>query len=304
VFGFAKQSGGHVTLYSEPGHGTTVRLYLPRSAEPAADPARARTAAPPDSPGAGRPGRVLVVEDDEAVRETVVTLLRALGHQVHKARDGADALAQLQAGLPVDLLFTDVVMPGQLSSTELAGRARALRPGLQVLFTSGYTENALQHGGRLAPGVQLLSKPYTLDALQRKLARLLDDPAPASALPSAPPAGPLVLLCEDDDLVRDALADLLDGMGCQVCACASLAEAQAALQARLPQVLITDLRLPDGDGLVLAQAARALSPGMVIAVASGRGGRAAATQVHDAVLLEKPFGIDALEALLARLPRA
>jgi PAS domain S-box-containing protein len=305
VFGFAKQSGGHVKIYSEPGHGTTIRLYLPRSIEPAQ--AKPRPPAAVAAPAARtRVGHVLVVEDDDAVRETVVNLLRQLGHHVTAARDGATALALIEGDAPIDLLFTDVVMPGLISSTELAMQARRLRPGLQVLFTSGYTENALQHGGRLDPDVQLLSKPYTLDALQRKLDPLLTDP---SALAHANGATPTsrraidVLLCEDDELVRESLVEVLGGMGCTVRGCGSLAEALAALQAQAPELLITDLRLPDGDGLTLASAARGRSAQMVIAVASGRGSRSAAAQVPGSLALDKPFSIDDLDELLALVPR-
>lgn len=301
VFGFAKQSGGHVKIYSEPGHGTTIRLYLPRSLAAADGPPR--HAAPPASPSVARLARVLVVEDDDAVRETVVSMLRQLGHAVRSARDGADALAQLEAGVPADLLFTDVVMPGPVSSTALADQARRLRRGLHVLFTSGYTENALEHGGRLDADVQLLSKPYTLDALQRKLEQVLSVAATAPATGATPQAGLQVLLCEDDELVRDSLAELLEGLGCEVCGCGTLADALAALHACVPDVLITDLRLPDGDGLSLAHAARARSPHMVIAVASGRGSREAASQVPGALPLDKPFSFDELERLLSRAMR-
>lgn len=298
VFGFAKQSGGHVKLDSEPGHGTTVRVYLPRSLE--GPQARSRPSAPPASLNVGHLARVLVVEDDDAVRETVVSMLRELGHEVRAARDGADALAQMERGVAAELLFTDVVMPGPIHGTELAQRARALRPGLRVLFTSGYTDNALQPDGWLDPEVQLLSKPYTLDALQRKLEQVLTEPSDAGSAGGAPQARRHVLLCEDDDLVRESLVELLGGMDFDVRGCGTVAEAQAALQARVPDVFITDLRLPDGDGLALARAARALSPAMLIAVASGRGSREAAAQVPGALPLDKPFSVDELERLLAQ----
>lgn len=304
VFGFAKQSGGHVKLYSEPGHGTTVRVYLPRStaAAPAAVPARAADAAP--APGRHRLGRVLVVEDDDAVRDTVVGMLLNLGHQVLSARDGSSAMALVDSDQAIDLLFTDVVMPGPLSSTDLAQRARQRRPGLRVLFTSGYTENALLHGGRIDDDVQLLSKPYTRDALQRKLDQVLvgdgdDDDGSASR---GQPLPPHVLLCEDDALVRESLIELLSGMGCTVSGCGTVAQAREAMARRLPDLLITDLNLPDGHGLALAREARAQSARMAIAVASGRGGREAASQVAGAVHLDKPFGFADIEDLLAQLP--
>jgi PAS domain S-box-containing protein len=168
VYGFVKQSGGHVKLYSEPGEGTTVRLYLPRSRQPEDLPAEVDA-----GPATGGHETVLVVEDDEEVRQTVVELLGELGYRVLKARDADAALVILDSGVPIDLLFTDVVMPGRLRSPELARKARARRPDIAVLFTSGYTENAIVHGGRLDEGIELLSKPYTREALARKVRQVL-----------------------------------------------------------------------------------------------------------------------------------
>ncbi|MET0322094.1 MAG: ATP-binding protein [Duganella sp.] len=169
VFGFVKQSGGHVNIYSEVGSGTTVKLYLPRCVDQA-DPAPADPQAQPVTGGAEI---VLVVEDDEGVRNTAVELLKQLGYIVLKANDAASAMSILDSGIAVDLLFTDVVMPGPLRSTELARLARAKLPGLAVLFTSGYAENAIVHGGRLEAGVELLGKPYSRDALARKVRQVL-----------------------------------------------------------------------------------------------------------------------------------
>ncbi|HYE00103.1 MAG TPA: PAS domain-containing protein [Alphaproteobacteria bacterium] len=169
VYGFVKQSGGHVKIYSEPGHGTTVRLYLPRVRE--AEQIQAEPAAGP--PVSGGTETVLVVEDDREVRATVVELLGELGYRVLQAEDGQSALAIVKSGIPIDLLFTDVVMPGPLRSPDLARQAQALQPGMAVLFTSGYTENAIVHGGRLDAGVSLLSKPYRKEDLARKVRQLL-----------------------------------------------------------------------------------------------------------------------------------
>jgi signal transduction histidine kinase/CheY-like chemotaxis protein len=170
VYGFAKQSGGHVKIYSEVGQGTTVRLYLPRLTDPG------MIAAAPTGGAAQRGGheRVLVVEDDEMVRARVVAELRHLGYAVLEARDGNAALDILRGAEPIDLLFTDVVMPGGLSGPQLAAAAQALRPGLRVLYTSGYTQNAVVHDGRLDDGVVLLSKPYRRQELAAKLRQVLD----------------------------------------------------------------------------------------------------------------------------------
>jgi len=114
-----------------------------------------------------------VVEDDEDVRGTVIDMLTDLGYRVLKAKDGQSALAVVESGIPIDMLFTDVVMPGPLRSPELARKACERLPNLAVLFTSGYTEDAIVHGGRLDAGVDLLTKPYTREALARKLRHVL-----------------------------------------------------------------------------------------------------------------------------------
>jgi CheY-like chemotaxis protein len=166
VYGFARQSAGHVSIYSEPAHGTTVKLYLPRA-----------TTAKPASPAAGgaepavRGGAetVLVVEDDEPVRQLACHELRALGYHVLEADSGVAAMRIVDSGEPIDLLFTDVVMPGGMSGRQLADAARAARPGLRVLYTSGYTENAIVHHGRLDAGVMLLPKPYRRADLARAI---------------------------------------------------------------------------------------------------------------------------------------
>ena len=168
VYGFVKQSGGHIKIYSEPSHGTTLRLYLPRS--------RAEEDVETDveaGPARGGAETVLVAEDDEDVRQTVIDMLAELGYRVLKAKDAQSALAIIESGVPIDLLLTDVVMPGPLRSPELARRARERIPNIAVLFTSGYTENAIVHGGRLDEGIDLLSKPYTREALARKIRHVL-----------------------------------------------------------------------------------------------------------------------------------
>ena len=171
VYGFVKQSQGHVKIYSEPGHGTTIRMYLPRSMAAERLPAVSRSEAA--MPGGME--TILVVEDDEQVRESVVATLVELGYRVLKAADAHSALTVLESGATVDLLFTDVVMPGALRSPELARRARLLHPDIEILFTSGYTENAIVHGGRLDAGVALLSKPYRTEQLAEKLRHMLNN---------------------------------------------------------------------------------------------------------------------------------
>ncbi|MFO1059823.1 MAG: ATP-binding protein [Dongiaceae bacterium] len=170
VYGFVKQSRGHIAVYSEPGQGTTMKIYLPRGdAAPAAEPA---AAGPADLPRA-RPGEaVLLVEDSPDVLDHALTTLRELGYRVIAATDAAEALARL-AEEPVTALLTDVGLPGP-SGRQLAEAARQRRPGLPVLFMTGYARNAIVHNGMLDPGVQLLTKPFTAEGLARKLRETID----------------------------------------------------------------------------------------------------------------------------------
>jgi signal transduction histidine kinase/CheY-like chemotaxis protein len=174
VHGFVKQSGGHVRIYSEVGQGTTVKIYLPRAQgqEVSAVPL-ARSVDTTHLPRAAAEEIVLVVEDNEAVRDYASGLLAELGYRVLEASNAAAALLILKSGADVDLLFTDVVMPGA-SGRELANEALAMRKDLAVLFTTGYTRNAIVHHGRLDADVHLLTKPYTQQQLALKLRELLD----------------------------------------------------------------------------------------------------------------------------------
>jgi CheY-like chemotaxis protein len=169
VYGFIKQTGGNVTLYSEIGQGTTIKIYLPRvDAQPTQS---------PDTPDQGvAPGHefILLVEDDERVRAYVAEQLRELGYRVAEAANGPAALAMLEKCPDLDLLFTDVVMPGGMNGRQLAEEVLRRRPGLKLLFTTGYTENAIVHQGRLDPGVELLGKPFSRIALARKVRAVLD----------------------------------------------------------------------------------------------------------------------------------
>jgi PAS domain S-box-containing protein len=169
VYGFVKQSHGHIKIYSEVGHGTTVKIYLPRTKQ------KEDVINVLDRDAlTGGTETILVAEDDDEVRATAAEMLTDLGYRVFKARDATSALSIIEKGHAIDLLFTDVVMPGVLKSPELARKARGRLPNIAVLFTSGYTENAIVHGGRLDAGVDLLPKPYTRDALARKIRQVLE----------------------------------------------------------------------------------------------------------------------------------
>ena len=176
IYGFVKQSKGHIRFYSEVGQGTTAKIYLPRMAG-AARAESVPEAARAESLGIAQanPGEVvLMVEDDEDVLNSTVGLLRELGYLVLAARNGAEALAQLSATERVDILFTDVVLPQGMNGRMLSIEAMALRPALPVLFTTGYAKNAIIHNGQLDADVQFIAKPYTQQELARKLRAVLD----------------------------------------------------------------------------------------------------------------------------------
>jgi CheY-like chemotaxis protein len=183
VYGFVKQLGGHIRVYSEPGQGTTVRIYLPRLMH--AEKMRAAPAARPADtaavPRAARQETLLVVEDSRNVREYARLALEELGYSVIDAGSAEEALQILEGPRQIDLLFTDVVLPGK-NGRELSEMALNLRPNLAVLFTTGYTRNAIIHQQRLDADVKLLNKPYTQRELALKIRDVLaSKPEPASA---------------------------------------------------------------------------------------------------------------------------
>jgi two-component system, cell cycle sensor histidine kinase and response regulator CckA len=171
VYGFVKQSGGHISVYSEPGRGTAFKLFLPVAARAISDLHRGAPDRHAGQTGAGEV--VLAVDDNAEVRATAVHHLRALGYNVLEAASAQSALEILNTGEKIDLLFTDIVMPGGVNGKELATRARRLRPGLKVLFTSGFPGNSLSNGGELDPADALLSKPYRNHELALALQKML-----------------------------------------------------------------------------------------------------------------------------------
>ncbi len=171
VYGFARQSGGQVRVYSEAGLGTTMCIYLPRHYETEAVDEPPAIAGEAPHTGAGT---VLVVDDEPTVRALVSDVLVELGYRILEAEEGATGLALLQSNVPIDLLITDVGLPGGMNGRQLADAARAGRPGLKVLFITGYAENAVVGNGHLDPGMQVMTKPFTLDALSLRVQQMVD----------------------------------------------------------------------------------------------------------------------------------
>jgi PAS domain S-box-containing protein len=305
VYGFVKQSGGHIKIYSEVGHGTTVKIYLPRSLE------SEDLAAPVDTRlVTGGSQTILVAEDDEQVCATVVEMLGGLGYQVLKANDATAALAIIESGIHIDLLFTDVVMPGPLRSPDLARKARERLPNIAVLFTSGYTQNAIVHGGRLDPGVELLSKPYSRNELASKIQHVIanqtqQQPRVAGQQPGVmdPPLLPRrqlrIALVEDDDAIRDTTAELLEDLGHLVMQLGTAHQALSWLQRDVADVLIVDLGLPDMSGSDLARIVREKYPAMGVVFASGQD---APADLEGTPSLRKPYDAAAIAAVLALWP--
>jgi signal transduction histidine kinase/DNA-binding response OmpR family regulator len=258
VYGFVKQSGGHVKIDSEEGRGTCVKLYLPRlHAEDAAVIPEALS----NVAGVSAGEIILAVEDDPDVRAHTTGTLRELGYRVLEAANGKMALQVLESSGDVDLLFTDVGLPGGMNGRQLAEAARRMRPRLKVLFTTGYARDAIVHDGRLDQGVQLLAKPFTFAGLSQKLRELLDTGSAAAR----------ILIVEDEDLIQMVIAAHLEDMGFGVELAASAAEAKSRalrLSGSLDAAII-DMGLPDAKGDVLVKELRDIYPALPIVISSG-----------------------------------
>ena len=293
VYGFVKQSGGHIKLYSEPGEGTTVKIYLPRHHGPATE----EDTAEEHTPRADRERRetLLVVEDDDDVRAYSVELLRELGYHVLEAHDGPSALRLLERhARPLDLLFTDVVMPG-MSGRELADAARARQPGLKVLFTTGYARNSIVHNGRLEPGVDMIAKPFTYEGVGKALRALLD-------------RGRIrrVLLAESDATLRLVTADLLRELDYTVEVAGAANEVTGRLRAAdwaFDALILADDVKP-GRALEFLAELRTLRADLPMLIALASGVEAAEAALADdpcAAAIAKPFDGAALRAGLVTL---
>ena len=271
AYGFVKQTGGHIKIYSEPGHGTTIKLYLPRTR-------REKDVLDHggNQPAQGGTEHILVVEDDEGVRVAVVDMLTDLGYRVTKAGDAESALALLETIKP-DLIFTDVVMPGTLHTREFTRRAQEKYPAVRVLYTSGYTQNAIVHNGKLDDDALLLSKPYRRDELARKLrsvfagtARGAITAASQAAAPEQVARGGKVLVVEDVVLIRMTTVDMLEQLGFTAFEAGDGAEALAILASEPSiSILLTDLGLPGMNGRQLVEEALRQRPDLKVIIASG-----------------------------------
>jgi len=292
VYGFVKQSGGHVKIYSEPGMGTTVKLYLPRLM--ADDEAAAGPAAETYVPRSARAETILVVEDDADVRAHSTGILRELGYTILEAPVASIGLQLLERHPEIRLLFTDVGLPGGMNGRQLADAARQMRPDLKVLFTTGYARNAIVHDGRLDLGVALITKPFTYSALAAKLSDMLDTDA-----------APRVLLVEDEILVQMVAAEQLRELGYRVETAASATDAINKVKLLKDVGLaIVDVGLPDRRGDVLVGELRALYPQMPVVIATGYDSVELTRRFADdprIALIRKPYTQDDLKRVARRL---
>jgi PAS domain S-box-containing protein len=298
--GFVKQSGGHIKIYSEPGHGTTVRIYLPRSLEAEATmPVRAA------GPVTGGSETILVVEDDPAVQATVVELLAELGYRVLRAADAQAALHIIESGTHIDLLFSDVVMPGPVRSPDMAKKAKQMLPALEVLFTSGYTQNAIVHGGRLDPGVELLSKPYRREDLAIKIRRLLDrvprtpgrhqNTAPVQA---ADGGATKILVVEDNEDFRTLLCEMLRMLGAAPHSVGSAEDALVSVTSDPVDMVISDVGLPGMSGVDMTKKLRQTHPDLPVILSTGYDVSSSLPPDLKITVLSKPYSMTQLAQAL------
>jgi PAS domain S-box-containing protein len=258
VYGFIKQSRGHVKIYSELGEGTTIKLYLPRAH------AISEEIEDDESKTLARGGKneiVLVVEDDADVRAYSCETLSELGYDVLSAETGAAGLRLLDGNPGIRVLFTDVGLPGGMNGRQLAEEARKRRPDLKVLFTTGYARNAIVHDGRLDAGVDLITKPFSQARLAEKLRDIID----AKREPGR------ILLVEDETLIQMLAAEYLEGNGFTVHVAGSASEAMNTLGI-VPggvDAVVVDMGLPDRRGDALIREMRALHPSLPVVLATG-----------------------------------
>ena len=293
VYGFVKQSRGHVKIYSEPGFGTTIKIYLPRVL---AQTSEVETQNDEVVARGSSAETILVVEDDEGVRNYGCETLRELGYRVLEAGTGRAGLELMAKHPEIRLLFTDIGLPGGMNGRQLAEEARKQRPNLRVLFTTAYARNAIVHDGRLDPGVALLPKPYTQPALATKVRDILD----ARKSPGR------ILIVEDEVLIQILASDYLEEAGFNVDTAGSAAEAMNKL-ALIPggvDAAIVDMGLPDRKGDALIQEMRTMHPTLPVVVATGQGAestREAFKGVPNIAFVQKPYSAAGLLGALRAL---
>lgn len=300
AYGLVKQSGGNIKIYSEVDHGTTIKIYLPRIhlMEPEI----------PINTNANIQGgseSILVVEDDISVQTAVADILKGLGYSVQIASDAQSALDIIEKGQQFDVLFTDVVMPGTLKSVELAKLAKTILPDIAVLFTSGYTQNAIVHGGKLDIGVELINKPYRHGDLAKKMRSVIEKAKNEKNLRTKSlndkkdkitPTPLKILVVEDNLEAQASLCELLTMLDYQALGVSTAEE--ALKQIHLFDVLLTDVNLPGMSGIELVKQTNLLAPSMPLIISSGMD--ISIDLSFDVLILPKPFSMKIMTEILGR----
>jgi len=298
VYGFVRQSGGHITVSSRPNEGTRIEIVLPRASAPSEAcpamqaPKQGNVVVAPSGSGE----TILVVEDNDDVRAFTSNSLRELGYAVLEARNAGLALEVLKSDTTLDLLFTDFGLPGQLNGKDLAERALEHRPTLKVLITTGYAGDVLIQEGRLAPGIKLLSKPFSSAELASGVRELLEDGKPRAHR---------VLVVEDEFLLSLLVSDMLSERGFVIEAAATFKEAVLKARSTYHELAaaVVDLGLPDRPGDELVAELRALRSDLPIILATGYADedtRQRFASIARLQLLTKPFDSGDLIAALER----
>jgi len=297
VYGFVKQSGGEIRIQSLPGLGTTIQIHLPRSHRDVADVHAADDAA---VPGVGE--TILVVDDDAAVVAATTDILVSLGYHVLRAGDAQQAIAVLQSGMHVDLLFTDLSMPGAVDCATLVARCRDIAPHCAILLTSGHLPDKA-----FEAEMDLLPKPYSREQLARAIRRQFDIGSPvaqrpvanAAAVPDVLPAARRILVVEDDADTRELACELLAALGHDARGSSSAEQALSMLDEREFDILFTDLNLPGMSGVELAARSTGLHPALTVILASGEGKTISLPANSGIIVLPKPYDLLQLENSIA-----
>lgn len=302
VYGFVKQSGGEIRIDSSPGQGTTITISLPRAEGNAL---HGRTAARASLPGGDE--TILVVDDDAAVVATTAELLAGLGYQVITAEDGQQAVALLQSGIPVELLFSDLSMPGAVDCASLVAQCRQLSPHTPILLTSGQLPD-----GSIDEAIELLPKPYSREQLARTVRRQLG--ATRLSVPMAAPAvveetvrstvvpdsARRILVVEDDPDTRELACELLAALGHAASGCGSAEHALMLLGEHEVDILFTDLNLPRMSGTELAARAIAMQASLRVILTSGEGNNVRVPADSGIMVLPKPYDLLQLELCITQ----